>query len=80
LVNTSSRRNPAVASPDGASKAFTSIAQALDAETLQGTTAQKVANAAKQLVVQTGIDADQILRGLGPETENAVRGYFQEAK
>jgi importin-5 len=75
-----SRRNPAVTNPAGAAKTFTSIAQALEAETLQGTTAQKVANAAKQLVVQTGINAGQILQGLGPDTENAVRTYFQEAK
>lgn len=53
------------------------IIQALEAETLQGATATKVAAAAKQLVAATGINADQILASLNPDTQMAVRSYFQ---
>ena len=71
------RRNPAViASPQISSQCFIAIAQALEAETLQGTTAQRVAAAGKQLLQTAGIDANQVLATLSPETQQTVAGYF----
>lgn len=55
---------------------FLSIALALEAETLQGATAQRVATAAKNLVQIAGIDANGILRNLSPEAQQTIRGYF----
>lgn len=60
-----------------AAKVFGYIVQALDAETLQGQTAQRVANSAKQLVAATGVNAEQILAGVNPDNQAAVRSYFQ---
>jgi len=56
---------------------FGYIVQALEAETLQGATAKKVASVAKQLVAATGINADQILASVNPDNQMAVRSYFQ---
>ena len=50
--------------------------QALEAETLQGATAQRVAAAGKQLLQAAGIDANQVLATLGPETQQTVAAYF----
>jgi len=55
---------------------FHNIALALEAETLQGQTAKKVAESAKQLVAQTGINADQILQTLSPDGQVTVRSFF----
>ena len=54
------------------------IVQALEAETLQGNTANKVAQSAKALVQRTGIDADSILRNmnLSEESMRSIRSYF----
>ena len=60
-----------------AAKVFGYIVQALDAETLQGQTAQRVANSAKQLVTATGVNAEQVLAGVNPDNQTAVRSYFQ---
>ena len=60
-----------------AAKVFGYIVQALDAETLQGQTAQRVANSAKQLVTTTGVNAEQVLAGVNPDNQAAVRSYFQ---
>ena len=69
------RKNPAVI--QAASPCFVAIAQALEAETLQGATAQRAAAAAKQLVQTAGIDANQALSTLSPETQQTVWAYFQ---
>ncbi|OJJ47503.1 hypothetical protein ASPZODRAFT_150998 [Penicilliopsis zonata CBS 506.65] len=69
------QQNPAVIS--NAVKVFGYIVQALEAETLQGQTAVRVANSAKQLVAATGINADQILAGVNPDNQAAIRSYFQ---
>ncbi|KAL9615493.1 MAG: hypothetical protein Q9167_000006 [Letrouitia subvulpina] len=63
--------NPAVIA--AADKVFISIALALEAETLQGQTAQRAAASAKKLVQATGIDADRILNNLSPETQQIIR-------
>ncbi len=68
------RQNPTVLSQ--AAKIFVFIAQALEAETLQGATATRLVAAAKQLVATAGIDANQVLSTLTPETQQTVRSYF----
>ena len=60
-----------------ADKVFGYIVQALEAETLQAHTAQRVAASAKQLVAATGVNAEQILAGVSPDNQAAVRSYFQ---
>ncbi|KAL4896488.1 armadillo-type protein [Aspergillus ambiguus] len=69
------QQNPAVMS--NADKVFGHIVQALEAETLQGQTAARVASSAKQLVAATGVNAEQILAGVNPDNQAAVRSYFQ---
>lgn len=44
---------------------------------IQGQIAIKVATSAKQLVEQTGINAEQILQTLTPEGQAAVKTHFQ---
>ena len=60
-----------------ADKVFGHIVAALEAETLQGQTAARVATSAKQLVAATGLNAEQILAGVNPDNQAAVRSYFQ---
>ena len=60
-----------------ASQIFIYICQALEAETLQGHTAQRAAAAAKQLVQNAGINAEQLLASQSPEMQQTVRAYFQ---
>ena len=57
-------------------KVFTHIAQALEAETLQGANANRVVDAAKRLVAATTLDAAQVLGSLSPECQRTVRAYF----
>ena len=59
-----------------AAKCFTFVAQALEAETLQGQTASRIVGAAKQLVTTAGLDANQLLANLPPETQQTVRAFF----
>lgn len=49
---------------------------ALEAETLQGRTAQRAAVAGKQLLQTAGIDVNQVLATLSPETQQPVATYF----
>jgi len=58
------------------SRCFTYIAQALEAETLQGQTATRIVDAAKRLVSTAGLDAQQLLAGLDMNTQNTVRALF----
>jgi hypothetical protein len=59
-----------------AAQCFTFIAQALEAETLQGQMAQRIVGAGRKLIATAGLDANQILSGLPPETQNTVRTMF----
>lgn len=59
-----------------ASQCFTFVAQALEAETLQGQTAQRACAAARKLVETAGLDANQLLASLPPETQGTVRAFF----
>lgn len=70
-----SRQNPAVLAK--ADRVFGFIVQALDAGTLQGQTALRVAQAAKQLVAATNLNAESILAGISPENQERVRKFFQ---
>ncbi len=73
----SNRQNPAVtASPQVSSQCFVNIAKALEAETLQGATAQRAVAAGKQLLQTAGIDPNQVLATLSPETQRTVAAYF----
>jgi importin-5 len=55
---------------------FTHIVQALEAETLQGQTLERVVASAKQLLTMAGVDANQLLASMPPETQQTVRTYF----
>lgn len=59
-----------------AAKCFTFIVQALEAETLQGQTATRVVNVAKQLVQMAGLNAGQLLANMSPETQQTARAFF----
>jgi importin-5 len=49
---------------------------ALEAETIQGQTAKKVAESAKRLVESTGINAEQVVGALSPEGQTTVKSFF----
>ena len=59
-----------------AAQCFTFIAQALEAETLQGQMAQRIVEAGKKLIATAGLDASQLLSSLPPETQQTVRALF----
>jgi len=59
-----------------ASQCFVYVAQALEAETLQGNTAQRAVGAARKLVQSAGLDANQLLAGLPADTQQTVRAFF----
>lgn len=59
-----------------AARCFTFIAQALEAETLQGNMAQRIVGAAHKLVQVAGLDAGQLLASLPPDTQQTVRAFF----
>ncbi|KAH8819451.1 armadillo-type protein [Xylogone sp. PMI_703] len=68
------QRNPTVLAQAG--KVFVLIAQALEAETLQGQTASRIVASAKNLLATAGLDPAQVLQQLTPETQQTVRAYF----
>ncbi len=59
-----------------AGKVFIFIAQALEAETLQGQTATRIVAAAKTLLQGAGLDPTALLQQLSPEAQQTVRAYF----
>jgi methionyl-tRNA synthetase len=59
-----------------ATKAFTFVAQALEAESLSGQTATRVVNSVKQLIQAANVPLDQFLAGLTPEQRQVVQAYF----
>lgn len=67
-------QQPAVMSR--AADCFKFIAQALEAETLQGQMAQRIVAAGRKLIATAGLNADQLLNGLPPETQQTVRTLF----
>lgn len=68
------RQNPVVMQQ--AARCFNFIAQALEAETLQGQTAQRIVASAKSLIAAAQLDANQLLAGMSPETQHTVRAFF----
>lgn len=68
------RQNPAIAPKAG--QVFHHIVLALEAETIQGQTAKKVAESAKRLVEQTGLNAEQVVGALSPEGQATVKSFF----
>jgi importin-5 len=73
-ANFSTRRFQAVEAK--AAQCFTFIAQDLEAETLQGQTAQRACASARKLIENVGLDAGQLLASLPPETQGTVRAFF----
>ena len=59
-----------------ASKLFVFIAQALEAETLQGQTASRVATATKNLLTAANVDPMPLLQQFSPEAQRTIMGYF----
>ena len=74
LLTSQFSQNPAVMSK--AAQCFTFIAQALEAETLQGQMAQRIVGAGRKLIATAGLDANQLLGNLPPETQQTVRAFF----
>lgn len=68
------QQNPAVMSQ--AAKCFYFVAQAIEAETLQGQTASRIMGAAKQLIAAAGIDHIQLISTYTPDMQQALRPYF----
>ncbi|PGH00256.1 hypothetical protein AJ79_08270 [Helicocarpus griseus UAMH5409] len=75
LVQLIEQQNPTVF--NNADKAFSYVVQALEAETLQGTTAARVAASAKQLATATSINVEQAFANVQPKYQMAVRSFFQ---
>ncbi|KAF2121760.1 importin subunit beta-3 [Lophiotrema nucula] len=74
LAHLIDQQNPAALNQ--AAKAFIAVAQALEAETLQGQTAVRVVAATKALVQATSLDLGQVAAGLTPEQQSTVQAYF----
>ncbi|TVY77706.1 Importin subunit beta-3 [Fusarium oxysporum f. sp. cubense] len=68
------QRHPAVANQAG--KIFVYIAQALEAETLVGQTANRVALATKGFLTSTGVDPTPLLQQFSPEAQRTIMGFF----
>jgi uncharacterized membrane protein YcaP (DUF421 family) len=59
-----------------AARVFDFIVSAVDAETLQGQTAERVIQSAKTLVAITGLNLQQIVTQMPAEKLATVRKYF----
>ena len=59
-----------------ASKLFVFTAQALEAETMQGQTASRVALAVKNLLQTAGVDPTPLLQQFSPEGQQTIMSYF----
>ncbi|KAL7927296.1 armadillo-type protein [Trichoderma austrokoningii] len=68
------RQYPSVMNQAG--KIFLFIAQALEAETLQGQTASRVAAATKALLTAANVDPMPLLQQFSPESQRTIMGYF----
>ncbi|KAK4983443.1 importin subunit beta-3 [Elasticomyces elasticus] len=69
-------QNPALQNADTAAKCFRYVAEALEAETLQGQIAQRIAGALKNLIIFANLDPAQLLAQLPYETQQTVRTFF----
>lgn len=68
------RRHPAVMNQ--ASKLFVFIAQALEAETLQGQTASRVVAATNTLLTTANVDPMPLLQQFSQGSQQTIMGYF----
>jgi PII-like signaling protein len=68
------RKNPAVLT--AAPQVFDYIVQAVDAETIQGQTAERVIAAAKNLVAMTGLNISQLATQMPAERLQTIRRHF----
>ncbi|RSL65738.1 hypothetical protein CEP53_003574 [Fusarium sp. AF-6] len=68
------QQHPAVMNQAG--KIFVFIAQALEAETLVGQTANRVAVATKALLTTAGVDPTRLLQQFSPESQRTIMGFF----
>ncbi|RPB15260.1 ARM repeat-containing protein [Morchella conica CCBAS932] len=68
------QKNPAVMNQ--VPQIFDSVLQALDAETIQGQTAERVVAVTKNLFSTAGVSISQILGSMPVERHNAARRYF----
>lgn len=59
-----------------AGQVFRAVAVALEAETVQGKTAERVVAAVRGLVQRLGVGEGVLMQGLGPETAQNVRAWF----
>lgn len=73
MTNTS-RQNPAVTSQPA--KVFVFVAQALEGQTLQGQTANRVVEATKALLAAASLNPAQLLAQLSSETQLKVHAWF----
>lgn len=73
MTNTS-RQNPAVTSQPA--KVFVFVAQALEGQTIQGQTANRVVEATKTLLAAASLNPAQLLTQLAPDTQAAVHAWF----
>ncbi|TKX21052.1 importin subunit beta-3 [Elsinoe australis] len=74
LATLMDQQNPAVM--QNAAKCFKFIAEALEAETLQGQTAQRIVESSKRMIAAAQLDAGSLLGGLSPEAQKTVQAYF----
>ena len=68
------RRQPVVMAQ--ASKVFVLVAQALEAETLQGQTASHVLAATKVLLTESGVDPTPLLQQFPEESQRTITKWF----
>jgi len=73
-ANAVSRKNAAVLG--NVPQIFDYVVRALDAETIQGQTAERVVAATKNLLAMAGGSAAQVLASMPVERHNAARRWF----
>ncbi|TGO38032.1 hypothetical protein BHYA_0083g00110 [Botrytis hyacinthi] len=74
LVQLIEQQNPAVTSQPA--KVFVFVAQALEGQTLQGQTANRVVEATKTLLAAASLNPAQLLAQLSPKTQAIVHAWF----
>lgn len=75
-IANNSRHSKNLAVMNQAPQVFDSVLQALDAETIQGHTAERVVAATRGLLNVVGISPAQILASMPVERHNAARRWF----
>jgi hypothetical protein len=68
------RQNPLIM--NNASKIFTYVAQALEADTLQGQTANRVVTATKAMLTAANVNPAPLLQQFSPEAQQTIMTHF----